>query len=155
MKIAFGADHAGLELKNTLMAHAQEQGYEVKDYGCYEKVSVDYPKYGFLVGKAVANGECDLGVVVCGTGAGISIAANKVKGVRAVACSEPYTARMCREHNNANVLGIGARVVGDELAKTILDAYLSASFLGDRHARRVNMLIEIDESGDLAAAHEG
>ena len=153
MKIAFGCDHAGVDLKNILMAHAAQQGFEVKDYGCYEKASVDYPKYGFIVGKAIVDGECDLGVVVCGTGAGISIAANKVKGIRAVACSDPFTARMCREHNNANVLGIGARVVGDELAKTILDAYLSASFLGERHARRVDMLIEIDETRDLAAAH--
>ena len=152
--IAIGSDHGGFELKAKVIDHLKEKGLECKDFGTYSLDSCDYPDFGRAAAEAVASGECEKGIVICTTGIGISIAANKVKGVRAVACSEPYTARMCREHNNANVLGIGARVVGDELAKTILDAYLSASFLGDRHARRVNMLIEIDENGDLAAAHE-
>lgn len=154
MTIAFGSDHAGLELKKALMAHVSELGYAVHDYGCYENVSVDYPLYGFLVGKSVASGDCALGIAICGTGVGISLAANKVKGVRAFACSEPYSAKLAREHNNANVLCMGARVVGDELAKMIADAFLEASFQGGRHARRVGLIDEIDQTGDLAAAHQ-
>ena len=152
MMIIFGSDHAGYELKNKLMRYVSEKGYEVIDKGCFGAESVDYPLYGYLVGREVAQNDGALGVVVCGTGIGISMAAGKVKGVRAFACSDPYSAGKAREHNNANVIGIGARVVGDELAKTILDSFLNASFAGGRHARRVDMISEIDASQSLAAA---
>ena len=151
MKILFGSDHAGYELKNKLMQYVREKGYEVTDKGCFGTESVDYPLYGYLVGKEVAGSEDTLGVVVCGTGIGISMAAGKVKGIRAFACSDPYSAGKAREHNNANVIGIGARVVGDELAKAILDSFLNTSFAGGRHARRVDMISEIDSSQSLAA----
>ena len=154
MVIGFGCDHVGVELKGVLMARAAELGHECRDYGCGACERSDYPVYGFLVGQAVAAGECALGVVVCGTGAGISISANKVKGVRAVACSEPYTARMARMHNDANVLGVGARVVGSEVAKMILEEFLTASPEGGRHAARVDMIREIETTGGLAAARE-
>lgn len=150
MTIAFGSDHAGLALKNILMEHVSSLGYAVHDYGCYEPMSVDYPRYGYLAGKAVSDGDCALGVLVCGTGVGISLAANKVQGVRAVVCSEPYSAKLAREHNDANMLAVGARVVGDELAKMILDAFLDARFQGGRHTRRVDMIAEIEQTGSLA-----
>lgn len=153
MTIAFGSDHAGFALKNALMEHVSSLGYAVHDYGCYDEKSTDYPIYGFLAGKAVSLGDCALGILVCGTGVGISLAANKVRGVRAVVCSEPFSAKMAREHNDANMLAIGARVVGSELANMIVDAFLDARFLGGRHARRVDMLSEIENTQDLAAAH--
>ena len=140
MKIAIGCDHGGYELKLAVKKHLEEKGYEVIDYGCHGTESVDYPVYGEKVGRAVARGECELGVLICGTGIGISLAANRVKGVRAAVCSEPYSAEMTRRHNNANIIAFGARVVGEGTAMTIVDAFLGAQFEGGRHARRVDMI---------------
>lgn len=140
MKIAIGCDHGGYELKLAVKKHLEEKGYEVVDYGCHSTEPVDYPVYGEKVGRAVAGGECELGVLICGTGIGISLAANRVKGVRAAVCSEPYSAEMTRRHNNANIIAFGARVVGEGTAMTIVDAFLGAQFEGGRHARRVDML---------------
>ena len=140
MKIAIGCDHGGYALKLAVKKHLEEKGYEVIDYGCHGTESVDYPVYGEKVGRAVARGECELGVLICGTGIGISLAANRVKGVRAAVCSEPYSAEMTRRHNNANIIAFGARVVGEGTAMTIVDAFLGAQFDGGRHARRVDMI---------------
>ena len=150
MKIAFACDHGGLELKHALIDHVSTKGYEWTDLGCYEAASVDYPVYGYKAAKAVQKGECDVGVIICGTGFGISLAANKLRGIRAVVCSEPYTARLSRVHNNANMLALGGRVVGTELAKMILDVWLEAKFDGERHARRVNQIGEIEETGEIS-----
>lgn len=116
MIIALGADHGGYELKEIIKKHLQDQGYEIIDYGTDSAESVDYPEYGFKVGEAIIKGQASLGIVVCGTGIGISISANKVKGIRAALCTDSYMARMAKEHNNANILALGARVVGQGLA---------------------------------------
>ncbi len=155
MKIAIGNDHAAVELKNIISDHLKERGFEVVNFGTDSTESFDYPIAGYKVGRAVASGECDLGVLICGTGVGISLAANKVEGVRAVVCSEPFSAKLSRMHNNTNVLAFGARVVGSELAKMIVDEWLDAEFEGGRHERRVNMLKEIDETGHLAIVDNG
>ncbi|MFR1833974.1 MAG: ribose 5-phosphate isomerase B [Lachnospiraceae bacterium] len=144
MKIAMGNDHTAVELKNIIKEFAEEKGYEVLDLGTNSPESCDYPVYGEKVGKAVASGQADLGIVICGTGVGISLAANKVKGIRACVCSEPYTAKLSRMHNNSNVLAFGARVVGSEMAKMITEEWLNASYEGGRHQRRVDMLMEIE-----------
>ena len=144
MKIAIGNDHTALEMKAAIKAHLGEKGYEVLDLGTNSTDSCDYPVYGEKVGRAVVDGEADLGIAICGTGVGISLAANKVKGVRACVCSEPYTAKLSRMHNDSNVLAFGARVVGVELAKMIVDEWLNASFEGGRHQRRVDMLMDIE-----------
>lgn len=144
MKIAMGNDHTAIELKETIKVHLEKRGIEVLDLGTNSTESCDYPVYGEAVGRAVAGGDADLGIVICGTGLGISLAANKVKGIRACVCSEPYTARLSRMHNNCNVLAFGARVVGDEMAKMITDEWLDASFEGGRHQRRVDLLMEIE-----------
>ena len=144
MKIAIGNDHTALEMKEAIKAHLEEEGYEVLDLGINSTDSCDYPVYGEKVGRAVVDGEADLGIAICGTGVGISLAANKVKGVRACVCSEPYTAKLSRMHNDSNVLAFGARVIGVELAKMIVDEWLNASFEGGRHQRRVDMLMDIE-----------
>ena len=144
MKIAIGNDHTALEMKEAIKAHLEEKGYEVLDLGINSTDSCDYPVYGEKVGRAVVDGEADLGIAICGTGVGISLAANKVKGVRACVCSEPFTAKLSRMHNDSNVLAFGARVVGVELAKMIVDEWLNASFEGGRHQRRVDMLMDIE-----------
>lgn len=144
MKIAIGNDHTALEMKAAIKAHLEENGYEVLDLGTNSTDSCDYPVYGEKVGRAVVDGEADLGIAICGTGVGISLAANKVKGVRACVCSEPYTAKLSRMHNDSNILAFGARVVGVELAKMIVDEWLNASFEGGRHQRRVDMLMDIE-----------
>lgn len=144
MKIAIGNDHTALEMKEPIKAHLEENGYEVLDLGTNSTDSCDYPVYGEKVGRAVVDGEADLGIAICGTGVGISLAANKVKGVRACVCSEPYTAKLSRMHNDSNVLAFGARVIGVELAKMIVDEWLNASFEGGRHQRRVDMLMDIE-----------
>lgn len=143
MKIAIGNDHVAVELKNEIAAYLREKGYEVINFGVDSSERCDYPVYGEKVGRAVANGEADLGIAICGTGVGISLAANRVPGVRAVVCSEPYSAKLSREHNNTNVLAFGARVIGVELAKMIVDAWLGAEFEGGRHLKRVEMLDRI------------
>ena len=144
MKIAIGNDHTALEMKEAVKVHLEEKGYEVLDLGTNSTDSCDYPVYGEKVGRAVADGEADLGIAICGTGVGISLAANKVKGVRACVCSEPYTAKLSRMHNDSTVLAFGARVIGVELAKMIVDEWLNASFEGGRHQRRVDMLMDIE-----------
>ena len=144
MKIAIGNDHSAVELKNIIVDFLKEKGIEVLNLGTDSSESCDYPVYGEKVGRAVVSGEADLGIAICGTGLGISLAANKVKGVRACVCSEPYTAKLSRMHNNSNVLAFGARVVGSELAKMITEAWLDAKFEGGRHERRVQMLMDIE-----------
>lgn len=150
MKIAIGNDHVAVELKNIIKEHLEGKGHEVINYGTDSTERFDYPISGYRVGKAVASGECDLGVLICGTGVGISLAANSVQGVRAVVCSEPYSAKLSREHNNANIVAFGARVVGQELAKMIVDEWLDAEFEGGRHQRRIDMIGEIKETQGLA-----
>ena len=142
--IALGSDHAGLELKREIMKHLDELSLEYKDYGTYSSESCDYPVYGEAVGRAVASGECERGILVCGTGIGISIAANKVKGVRAAVCSDTFSAEMSRAHNDANIISVGARVVGSGLALKIIDAFLNTPFEGGRHQRRVDLLMDIE-----------
>ena len=145
MKIAMGNDHSAVEMKLEMKKYLEGKGYEVIDFGTNETASCDYPVYGEKVGRAVAGGEADLGILICGTGVGISLAANKVKGVRACVCSEPFSAKLSRQHNNTNILAFGARVVGVELAKMIVDEWLAAEFEGGRHQRRVDMLMAIEE----------
>ena len=144
MKIALGNDHAAVEMKEFVKAYLEEKGYEVLNLGTDTHDSVDYPEYGAAVGRAVVGGEADLGIAICGSGVGISISANKIKGVRAVCCSEPYSARMSRQHNNANVLCFGARVIGQEMAKMIIDEWLAAEFQGGRHQKRVDKIIALE-----------
>ena len=139
--IAIGSDHGGFDLKEKVKAHLQEKGIEVKDVGCYEKVSVDYPTFGHAVAKAVASGECEKGIVICTTGIGISITANKTPGIRCALCSEPLSAKMTRLHNDANVLAMGAALVGDMMAMEIVDTFLGTAFSGDeRHQRRIDLI---------------
>ena len=139
--IAIGSDHGGFLLKQEIMKHLDEKGMEYKDLGTYTGDSCDYPVYGRAVAHAVAGGDCEKGIVICGTGIGISIAANKVKGIRAALCSDCYSAQMAREHNDANVLALGARVVGAGLAAKIVDTFLDTAFSdGERHLRRINMI---------------
>ena len=146
MKIGFGSDHAAIELKDALLEHLKEQGYECVDFGAYDpNVKTDYPVQGQKVAEALVRGEIDKGVLVCGTGIGISLAANKVPGIRAAVCSEPYSARLTVQHNNANIIAMGARVVGVELGKMIVDEFFQASFEGGRHENRVNMITEIEK----------
>lgn len=152
MRIAIGNDHVAVELKNVIVEHLESKGYEVVNFGTDSTERFDYPISGYKVGRAVASGECDLGVLICGTGVGISLAANKVPGIRAVVCSEPYSAKLSREHNNTNIVAFGARVVGSELAKMIVDEWLDAEFEGGRHQRRIDMIAEIGETGNLPAA---
>ena len=146
MKIGIGNDHAATELKFPIGDYLKELGHEVVNFGTDTNDSCNYPEYGEKVARAVVAKEVDLGILICGTGVGISIAANKVKGIRAVVCSEPCSARLAREHNNANILAFGARIVGEELAKTIVKEYLDASFLGGRHQTRVDMISEIENA---------
>lgn len=139
--IAIGSDHGGFDLKEKVKAHLEKQGLRVKDVGCYEKVSVDYPVFGHAVAKAVAEGECEKGIVICTTGIGISITANKTAGIRCALCSEPLSAKMTRLHNDANVLAMGAALVGDMLALEIVDTFLGTAFSGDeRHQRRIDLI---------------
>ncbi len=143
--IAIGSDHGGYQLKQEVMAYLKEQGIEYKDYGTYSEDSCDYPIYGQAVAEAVAGGECEKGIVICGTGIGISIAANKVKGIRAALCGDCYSAEYTRRHNDANVLAMGARVLGSGLALKIVETFLNTEFEGGRHARRVELIGKIEE----------
>lgn len=140
MKIAIGNDHAAVEMKQEVVDHLVEQGHEVINFGTDSHESCDYPVYGKLVAHAVADGEADLGILICGTGIGISLAANKVHGVRAACCSENYSARLTRMHNDANILAFGARVVGPGTALDLVDTFINTPFEGGRHARRVAMI---------------
>lgn len=147
MKIAIGNDHAALELKREIAEYLKELGHEAVNFGTDTPESCDYPVFGEKVARAVAGGEADCGILICGTGVGISLAANKVKGIRCAVCSEPVTARLVKQHNNANIIAFGARIVGSEMAKEIVKAYLDAEFLGGRHADRVAMIMDIEEKG--------
>ena len=141
--IAIGSDHAGYRLKLAIEEHLKEQGIPFEDLGCYGPERVDYPVYGQKVAEAVAEGKYRYGIVICGTGIGISLAANRVHGIRAAVCSESYSAELTRRHNDANMIAFGARVVGEGTACAILDAFFGAKFEGGRHAQRVAMLDEI------------
>ena len=145
MKIAIGNDHVAVEMKNHITKYLEAKGYTVVNYGTDNTDRADYPIYGKRVAEAIVNGECDLGVLICGTGIGISLAANKIKGIRAAVCSEPYSAALTRRHNNANIIAFGARVVGPAMAESIVDAFFDAEFEGGRHANRVDMITAIEE----------
>ena len=139
--IALGCDHGGFDMKQIVIEYLEEKGIAYKDFGCYDKNSCDYPLFGRAAAEAVANGECDKGIVVCTTGIGISMAANKVPGVRCALCSEPYSARMTREHNNANVLALGGCVIGPHMAFNIVDTFLNTEFsTEEKHHRRVGQI---------------
>ncbi len=140
MKIAIGSDHGGFELKEKVIKFLIGNGYDVLDLGCDSLESVDYPKYGRLVGEAVVEGKADKGIVICGTGIGISIAANKVKGVRAALCANTTMARLTREHNDANVIAFGARMLGDILVFEMVETFLTTEFEGGRHQKRVDQI---------------
>ena len=144
MRIGIGNDHAALEMKKEVIEYLESKEIEVVNYGTDTPESCNYPEYGEKVGRAVASGEVDLGILICGTGVGISLAANKVHGIRAVVCSEPATARLSRLHNDANVLAFGARIVGMELAKMIVETWLNTEFEGGRHQRRVDLIMDVE-----------
>ena len=137
MKIAMGCDHGGYALKCELIKHLEEQGHEVKDFGCYSTESCDYPEFGEAAARAVASGECERGIVICTTGIGISIAANKVQGIRCAHCADALEAELTRRHNDANMMAIGAGFTGTLLAKRMVEVFLTTGFEGGRHARRV------------------
>jgi ribose 5-phosphate isomerase B len=139
--IALGSDHGGYGLKQEVIKHLEERGIEYKDYGCYSEESCDYPIYGKKVAEAVAGGESEFGIIICGTGIGISISANKVPGIRAALCHDCFSAQATREHNNANILAMGARVIGPGLALKIVDIFLDTPFSNEeRHVRRISMI---------------
>lgn len=143
--LAIGSDHGGFELKNHVINHLKERGIEYRDYGCFDESSVDYPDIAKAVGEAVVSGECENGILICGTGIGISIAANKIDGVRAALCSDVYSAKMTKEHNNANIICMGGRVIGRELAFMIVDAWLDAEFQGGRHQQRIDKIHNLEK----------
>ena len=146
MKIAIGCDHGALELKNVLVAHLNNKGHEVSDFGTYTTASCDYPEFAAAAAKAVASGECEKGIVLCTTGIGVSITANKVKGIRCALLSDLMSARLTREHNDTNMMALGAGVVGQMLALQIADTWLETDFSGDeRHQRRINKLMAVEE----------
>lgn len=139
--VSIGCDHGGYELKEKVKAHLESKGVEVKDVGCYGKVSCDYPAFGHAAAQAVASGECEKGIVICTTGIGISISANKVKGVRCALCSDTLSAKMTRLHNDANMLAMGAGMIGENLALDIVDTFLGTEFSGEeRHQRRIDLI---------------
>ena len=142
--IAIACDHAALEMKREIIKLLSARGLEYKDFGTYTEDSCHYPIFGVRAAKAVADGECDRGIVICGTGIGISLAANKIKGIRCALCSDPYSAKMTRAHNDANMLALGARVVGIDLAKMIVETWLDTPFEGGRHQTRVDMISAIE-----------
>lgn len=144
-KIAFGCDHVGFQLRAEILTHLQHRGVEAIDMGTSSPERTDYPRYAAAVAEAIACGEAEGGILICGTGVGIAIAANKCPGIRAVVCSEPYSAQLSRQHNNTNVLAFGSRVVGAELAKMIVDAWLDAEFEGGRHQARVEAISAIEQ----------
>ena len=152
MRLAIGNDHSALAIKAEVVEHLRARGVELVDVGTNSPESFDYAISGYRVGRLVADGEVDGGVLICGTGVGISLAANKVDGVRASVCSEPYSAELSKRHNNSNVICFGARVIGPEMAKCIVDAWMDAEFEGGRHARRVGQIMEIQDTQRLAAA---
>ena len=142
--IAIGSDHGGFALKQEIMKHLEERKLEYIDFGTYSSDSCDYPQYGAAVGRAVASGSCERGILICGTGIGISISANKIHGVRAALCGDCFSAEMTRRHNDANIVALGARVVGPGLALKIVDTFLDTEFEGGRHARRVEQMMALE-----------
>jgi ribose 5-phosphate isomerase B len=146
-RVAIGSDHAGYQLKQQLAEHLREAGHEVDDLGTHSEESVDYPEYGALVARTVVSGDADYGVCVCGTGIGIGIAANKVKGARAAVVHDATSARMARQHNDANVVCVGARLTGPQAAADAVDAFLGAEFEGGRHQRRIDEISELEREG--------
>lgn len=146
MKIAIASDHGGFDLKETVIKYLEEKGYEVENFGCFDKNSCDYPVFGRPAAEAVASGKADKGILICTTGIGMSMVANKVKGVRAALCGDVVSAGLTREHNNANVLVMGAGIIGPNLALGIVDKFLTTEFPGEeKHVRRVNMINALDE----------
>ena len=154
MKLVIGNDHSSVDMKNEIKEYLEGKGIEMIDVGTNSTDSFNYPISGYRVGKMVAEGKVDGGIAICGTGVGISLACNKVDGVRACCCSEPYSAEMSKRHNNANVICFGARVIGIETAKQIVDAWINSKFEGGRHETRVNMIMEIQDTQKLKAAEE-
>ena len=143
--IAIGSDHGGFALKQEIMKHLEERKLEYIDFGTYSSDSCDYPQYGAAVGRAVASGSCERGILICGTGIGISISANKIHGVRAALCGDCFSAEMTRRHNDANIVALGARVVGSGLALKIVDTFLDTEFEGGRHARRIEQMMALEQ----------
>ena len=154
MKIAIGNDHVAVDMKNEIKAYLESKGHEVINVGTDSSERFNYPVSGYKVAKMVVNGEVDRGVLICGTGVGISLSANKVHGIRACVCSEPYTANLSKQHNNTNIIAFGSRVIGIETAKMIVDEWLAAEYEGGRHQTRVDMIKEIEETQHLKAAEE-
>ncbi len=148
MRIAIGGDHGGYQLKCQIVEHLKTRGFDVVDFGTDSELSCDYPDYGYRVAKAVQRGDCPRGIVICGTGQGIMMSANKVKGIRCALLSDVFSAEMTARHNDANMIAMGGRVLGVELAKRIVDAYLAATFEGGRHARRVAKIMAIETETD-------
>lgn len=147
--IAIACDHSALEMKEMVKELLEQQGHSYMDYGTFDTNSCHYPIYAEKAAKAVASGQCEKGILICGTGIGMSLAANKVKGIRCVACSEPYSARLSRMHNNSNMLAIGARVIGLEMAKMIVLEFLNTDFEGGRHQTRVDMITALEDGKTL------
>lgn len=147
--IAIASDHAALDMKREIKDLLDEMGLSYRDFGTDTTASCDYPVFGARAAKAVASGDCEFGIVICGTGIGMSMAANKVKGIRCALCSEPYSAKLTRQHNNANVLAIGARVIGPELAKMIVRTFLTTEFEGGRHQRRIDLVMALEEGKEI------
>ena len=151
MKIAIGNDHVALDMKNHIKEYLEAKGHTLVDFGAHTTERTDYPIYAQKVSKAILSGECELGILICGTGIGISIAANKMDGIRAAVCSEPYSAALTRTHNNANIIAFGARVVGTATAETIVDAFLNAEYEGGRHQGRIDMITAIENGEDVCS----
>lgn len=145
MIIGLGADHGGFELKQHIKCFLSEKGYEIVDFGTLTGEAVDYPDIAFSLCEGVTGGKCELGILFCGTGIGISIAANKVKGIRCAHCTDPYSSKMAKQHNNANVIALGGRITGANLAEEIVTAFLEAEFLGGRHETRVSKIINYED----------
>jgi len=147
--IAIANDHSAQAMKKEILALLDSMGLEYKDFGTYDDKSCDYPIYGARAAHAVASGECDRGILICGTGIGIGLAANKIKGIRCALCNDPLSAALCRKHNNANMISLGARIIGPELAKNIVEVFLTTEFEGGRHQRRVDLLTKLENGEDI------
>ncbi len=154
MKLAIGNDHVAVEMKKEIREYLEEKGYEVINVGTDSSERFNYPVSGYKVARMVADGEVDGGILICGTGVGISLSANKVHGIRACVCSDPYTAKLSKQHNNTNIIAFGARVIGIETAKMIVDEWLNARYEGGRHQIRIDQIREIEETQHLKAAEE-
>jgi ribose 5-phosphate isomerase B len=154
MKLAIGNDHAAYDMKLEIKSYLESKGHEVVDFGTHSTQSCNYPEFGYRAAKKVVSGEADGGILICGTGVGISLTANKLNGIRCCVCSEPYSAKLSKQHNNTNMIAFGARVVGPDLAKMIVDAWLEAEFQGGRHQTRVDMIMEVQDTQSLKAVEE-